>query len=99
MKLQDIAKDKVVHENLWCTLFHAKGHHRNECPALGISMEIGALNPFLIGPQIEWCEIYRKWGLINPHLLTLQKYHKTTQTPFCEFCKFMGHYVNNLWLS
>jgi hypothetical protein len=36
MQLQDMAKAKVVHEHVWCTMCHIEGHHRNECPTLGI---------------------------------------------------------------
>jgi hypothetical protein len=73
----------------------SEGHHRDECPTLGNYMEMGAPNPFPVGPHMEWCEICRQWGHIPPHFPTLEKYQKTHHTPFCEFCKSMGHDVNN----
>jgi hypothetical protein len=35
MELQDMAKAKVVHKNVWCTICHTEGHNRNECSKLG----------------------------------------------------------------
>jgi hypothetical protein len=46
-------------------------------------LEMGVPNPFLIGPQTEWCDICR------------QKYQNTKHTPFCELFKSMGNDVNN----
>jgi hypothetical protein len=97
MQLQYMAKTKVVHENVWFTMFHTKGHHKNEFPMLGNYTTTGASNPFPTGPKMEWCEIYRQWGHIPPRCPTLQKYQKTTHTPFCEFYKYMGHDAKNYW--
>jgi hypothetical protein len=95
MQLQDMAKAKVVHEHVWCTMYYPKGHHRNECPTLGSYMATGVPNPFPTRPQTKRCNICKQWGHIPHHFPTLHKYHKTTHTPFCEFCKSMEHDVNN----
>jgi hypothetical protein len=90
MQLQDMDKAKVVHEHVWCTMCHKKGHHRNEFPTLGRYMVTGAPNPFPTRPQTKWCDIFRQWGHIPPWFPTLQKYQKTTHTLFWEFYKSMG---------
>jgi len=95
MQLQDMAKGKVGRENVCCTLCCAEGHHQNECPRLRNDMTMGAPNLFPTRLQTEWCKIYRKWGHVPPCFPTLQKYQKTTHTPFYEFCKPMGYNVNN----
>jgi hypothetical protein len=70
MKLQDMAKSKVVCRNVWCTTCHTKDHHRNECHTPG-SYTYDMLNPFPIGPQTKWCDICRQWGHISPCFPTL----------------------------
>jgi hypothetical protein len=70
MQLQDMVKAKVVHGNVWCTLCHIEGHHRNECPMLG-SYTMMAPNPFFMDHKLKWCEICRQWGHIPPHFPTL----------------------------
>jgi hypothetical protein len=30
IELQDMAKEKVVHEHVWCTTCHSKGNQRDE---------------------------------------------------------------------
>jgi hypothetical protein len=97
MQLQHMAKAKVVWEHVWCTMCHIEGHHRNECPTLGSYMTMDTPNRFPTRLQIEWCEICRQWGNIPPRCPTLKRYQKTTHAPFCEFCKSMGHDVNNYW--
>jgi len=88
-------KVKVVCENVWCTTCQSKGNRRDECSTLGNYMATGAPNPFPTVPWIKWCEIFKQWGHIPPHYPTLEKYQKMHHTSFCEFCKYMGHDVNN----
>jgi hypothetical protein len=71
MKLQYMAKAKVVHDHVWCTMCRTKVHHRIKCLMLGSYMVIGELNPFPIGPQTQWCDICKQWGYIPPHFPTL----------------------------
>jgi hypothetical protein len=92
VQLQDMENMKVVHENVWCTMYQSECH----CMSYnGKYLEMGASNPFLTRSQMKWCEIYIKWGHMPPHLLTLEKYQKNHHTPFCEFCKSMGNDVKN----
>jgi hypothetical protein len=96
MQLQDIAKVRVVQKNTWCTLCCKNGHHRDMYSMLGSYTTTSVPNPFIVGPKIEWCEICSEWGHIPLHFPTLHKYHKIMYTPFCEFFKSMGHYVNKV---
>jgi hypothetical protein len=40
IQLQDMVKGKVMFENIWCTFFHEKGHHQNEC-SIGRDLLVG----------------------------------------------------------
>jgi hypothetical protein len=46
MQLKDMAKAKVVWENVWSNMCCVEGHHRNKCLMLGNYTTMGASNPF-----------------------------------------------------
>jgi hypothetical protein len=50
MKLQDMAKEKFMHEHVWHTTCRFEGSRIDECPILGNYVVMGALSPFLDGP-------------------------------------------------
>jgi hypothetical protein len=59
-------KGKFMHEHVWCTMCRSEGHRRDECPTLGNYMETGALNPFPVGPQTEWCKFAGSGAIYHP---------------------------------
>jgi hypothetical protein len=79
-----------------CGALHAtqKGIDETSAWSFQIMWRLACTSPFPSG-QSEWCEICRQWGHVPPHFPTLQKYQATNHTPFCEFCKSIGHDINS----
>jgi hypothetical protein len=49
IQLQDMPKDKVMCEHVWCTTCHLEGNQRDECMVLPNYATTGKMTPFPYG--------------------------------------------------
>ena len=90
IQLQDIKKGKEIHEELWCTRCHMKGHHKDQCSDFCDYLLLGAPNPLSHG-GIPWCRICQTRGQQHKECLYLKKVVSNPANLFCNFCHTVGH--------
>jgi hypothetical protein len=84
IQLQELAKGKEKHQEVWCTTFRKECHHKNECPTFQEYLAAGAPNPLARGGWV-WCEIFR---ILSHHLTTCPLMHKYQRTKKIYFVIF-----------
>jgi hypothetical protein len=78
IQLQELAKGKEKHKEVWCVTCRKEGHHKNECPTFKYYLATGAPNPLATGGGV-WCEICRMMGHHPTACPLMQKYQSTCQ--------------------
>jgi len=86
IQLQELAKGKERHEEVWCITCRIKGHHKNYFPNFKDYFSIGVLNHLGV-----WCEICKMMGHHPTTCSLMQKYNSTARNLFCIFFKFVEH--------
>jgi len=96
---QDKNTRPKAHEEIWCIKCKGQGHDKDHCPIFTNYLAGGGPMPLRpeaqVGPSTTpalWCTIFHIGGkhvTDNCHLL--QKYTKTSQHLFCNFCRSVSH--------